>query len=38
MNMYGSGVIQDIIKKAEEFDGKIEIMPEDTKWLDLKYE
>lgn len=38
MNMYGTGVIQDIIKKAEEFDGKIEIMPEDTNWKELKYE
>ena len=38
MHMYGSGVLNDIINKSEEVGVKVEIMPEHTNWLDLKYE
>ena len=38
MHMYGSGILNDIINKSEEVDVKVEIMPEDTNWLDLSYE
>jgi len=38
MHMYGSGVLNDIINKSKEAGVTVEIMPEDTNWLDLKYE
>jgi hypothetical protein len=36
--MYGSGVLNDIICKSEEHEVKVEVMPQDTNWLDLSYE
>jgi hypothetical protein len=37
MHMYGNGVLNDIIQKSEEFGIKIELMPENTNWLELNY-
>jgi len=37
-HMYGRGVLEDIIEKSKEHGVTIEIMPEDTNWLDLSYE
>lgn len=37
-NMYGHGVLQDIIERSKEAGVTVEIMPEDTNWLELKYE
>ena len=37
-HMYGHGVLEDIIKRSKEAGVNVEIMPEDTNWLDLKYE
>ena len=36
--IYGHGVLQDIINKSKEAGVNVEIMPEDTNWLDLSYE
>jgi hypothetical protein len=33
--MYGYGVLQDIINKSKEAGVNVEIMPEDTNWLEL---
>jgi hypothetical protein len=38
MHMYGSSVLNDIINKSEEVEVKVEVMPQDTNWLDLSYE
>jgi hypothetical protein len=38
LHMYGNGVLNDIIFKAKEIGTTVEIMPEDTNWLELKYE
>jgi hypothetical protein len=38
MHMYGSGVLNDIINKSEEVGVKVEVMPQDTNWKELKYE
>jgi len=37
-NMYGHGVLNNIIEKANQNDITIEIMPEDTNWLEINYE
>ncbi len=37
-HMYGRGVLEDIIEKSKEHGVIMEIMPEDTNWLDLSYE
>jgi hypothetical protein len=36
--IYGHGVLYDIIEKSKEAGVKVEIMPEDTNWLDISYE
>jgi hypothetical protein len=36
-HMYGSGILNDIINKSEEIGVKIEILSENTNWLDLSY-
>lgn len=38
MNFYGSGVLDNFIQKAKQNDVIIEILPEDSKWLEVKYE
>jgi hypothetical protein len=38
MHMYGNGVLNDIINKSEEVGVGVEVMPENTNWLDLSYE
>ena len=37
-HMYGHGVLDDIIEKSKEHGVVMEIMAEDTNWLDLSYE
>ena len=37
-NMYGGSVLGDMINKATENGVVMEIMPEDTNWLELIYE
>jgi hypothetical protein len=37
-NMYGMSVLSNMIDKAKDNGLNIEIMPEDTKWLELNYE
>ena len=37
-HMYGHGVLDDIIERSKEAGMNVEILPEDTNWLDLKYE
>lgn len=37
-NMYGHGVLNNMIENAAKAGASIEIMPEDTNWLELKYE
>lgn len=36
--MYGYGVLNNIISKSKEAGVTVEIMPDDTNWLDLKYD
>jgi len=36
--MYGHGVLHDIIKRSKDAGVSVEIMPEETNWLDLSYE
>jgi hypothetical protein len=36
--MYGYGVLQNIIEKSKEAGVNVEIMSDDTNWLDLSYE
>jgi hypothetical protein len=38
MHMYGSGILNDIICKSEEVGVRVEVMSQDTNWLDLSYE
>ena len=35
---YGLGILNDIIERSEHNGVKVEILPEDTNWVDLKYE
>ena len=37
-NMYGHGVLQNIINKSKEAGVNVEIMTEDVNWLDISYE
>jgi hypothetical protein len=37
-NMYGGGILDNMIEKAKQNGIIIEIMPEETKWLELNYE
>jgi hypothetical protein len=37
-NMYGHGVLYNIINKSKEAGVNVEILPEDTNWNELKYE
>jgi len=37
-NGYGYDVLEDLIQKAESNDITIEVLPEDTKWMELNYE
>jgi hypothetical protein len=36
-NMYGGGVLQNMIAKAAKADITIEILPEETNWLEINY-
>lgn len=36
-NMYGHGVLYNIINKSKKAGVNVEIMPEDTNWLDLYF-
>jgi len=38
LHNYGSMVLLNIIKKSKEAGTSVEIMPDDTNWLDLSYE
>jgi hypothetical protein len=37
-NMYGGGVLKDIIKRSREVDVTVDIMDENTNWRKLKYD
>jgi hypothetical protein len=37
-NMYGGGVLDNMISNAEKNAITIEILPEDTNWLEINYE
>lgn len=37
-NLYGSGVLQDMINKLKNNGIAVEIMPEETNWMKLNYE
>ena len=37
-NFYGSGILQYMIDRAEQAGYTIEIMPEETNWLEINYE
>ena len=37
-NMYGHGVLHNMIDRIEEVGGKVEILPEETNWLEINYE
>jgi hypothetical protein len=37
-NMYGHGVLSNMIEKSKEHGITIEILPEDTNWLEINYE
>jgi hypothetical protein len=37
-NLYGHGVLNNLIDKIEKADGTCVILPEDTNWLELTYE
>lgn len=37
-NMYGGGVLNGMIERSKENGVTIEIMPEETNWLELNYE
>lgn len=36
-HMHGSGILQSFIDRAKQNDVVIEILPEDTNWVDLSY-
>ena len=36
-NMYGHGVLNNIIEKSKEAGVNVEILPEDTNWLEVDY-
>lgn len=37
VNMYGHGVLNNIINKSKEAGVSVEIMPDDTNWVNLNY-
>ena len=37
-NGYGGSVLNNMIEKVEKNGGKIEILPEETNWLEINYE
>jgi hypothetical protein len=37
-NGYGGGVLENMITKASKNDITIEILPEETNWLEIHYE
>lgn len=37
-NMYGQGILNNLIDRIEKADGKVEILPEETNWLEINYE
>jgi len=37
-NMYGQSVLSNLIEKAAKIGTTIEVMPDETNWLELKYE
>ena len=37
-NLYGGGVILGMIKRSKEHGVDIEILPEETNWLEINYE
>jgi len=37
-NMYGGGILQNMIVKAEKNGVTIEILPEESNWLEINYE
>ena len=37
-NLYGSGVLQNMITKAKDNGVTIEILPQETNWLEINYE
>ena len=37
-NSYGWGVLQDTIEKAKEAGIDVEVLPEETNWLEINYE
>jgi hypothetical protein len=36
--MYGHGVLNGMIERSKEHGVTIEILPEDTNWLEINYE
>lgn len=37
-NVYGTGVLDNMIQRSSDLGTIIEILPEDTNWLELNYE
>jgi hypothetical protein len=37
-NIYGHGILNNLIDRIEKIDGKVEILPEETNWLEINYE
>lgn len=37
-NMYGMSVLSNMIEQAKDIDVTIEILPEETDWLEINYE
>jgi len=37
-NMYGSGILNNMIDRVEKAGGMIEILSENTNWLEINYE
>jgi hypothetical protein len=37
-NMYGTGVLNNIIEKSKEIKTSVETLSEDTNWLNIKYD
>jgi len=37
-NMYGSGILNNMIDRVAKAGGTIEVLPEETNWLEINYE
>jgi hypothetical protein len=37
-NGYGHGILQNMIDRIETAGGTVEVLPEETNWLEIKYE